>query len=391
MAISKTGGAFGFLQKSIGGIVYSVSTASIKGTKKQVARSKPTSVKNPKTISQIVQRMKVVPAQKFYEAFEKAAGSVENNPLSHSFQGIAYGNKNKLRFMQLAMQGEPKAYVPKGVTFPAPGVYPVSEGSLPSMPSGNVEDEGKVICDVANTLSQAAVEKLIQLGAQVGDQLTCLALLAEDNGGYKAAFARVIIGVGNAWSFTNVPSNDLSDITMMEDGLTIAEGSVACAAFILSRGTNSSTAKRSTAVMTIAPDYQDLMSAEAYDAAIDSYVTGITYNSLNSEWYLNQGSSQAYNGEILTVTVPGTVDTSQRFEALIGRRTNGGAIVYDVFYQSSDGENKTPWVVDANGAPLPTPRTTLAKVKEALGNVNMVETALTEAQAESYIKQLTGK
>lgn len=391
MAISKTGGAFGFLQKSIGGIVYSVSTASIKGLKKQVARSKPTTVKNPRTISQIVQRMKVVPAQKFYEAFEKAAGSVENNPLSHSFQGIAYGNKNKLRFMQLAMQGEPKAYVPKGVTFPAPGVYQVSEGSLPNMPSGIAPEEREINFAVGGQLDANDINNLAKMGVLLGDQLTFVALRDAGNGIFEATFARVIVGVGNIWEFTNDPNETLADVTLTESGIDFASGSIACGAFILSRGTNSSTAKRSTAVMTIAPDYQDLMSAEAYDAAIDSYISGITYNSLNSEWYLNQGSSQAYNGEILTVTVPGTVDTSQRFEALIGRRTNGGAIVYDVFYQSSDGENKTPWVVDANGAPLPTPRTTLAKVKEALGNVNMVETALTEAQAESYIKQLTGK
>lgn len=391
MAISKTGGAFGFLQKSIGGIVYSVSTASIKGLKKQVARSKPTTVKNPRTISQIVQRMKVVPAQKFYEAFEKAAGSVENNPLSHSFQGIAYGNKNKLRFMQLAMQGEPKAYVPKGVTFPAPGVYQVSEGSLPNMPSGIAPEEREINFAVGGQLDANDINNLAKMGVLLGDQLTFVALRDAGNGIFEATFARVIVGVGNIWEFTNDPNETLADVTLTESGIDFASGSIACGAFILSRGTNSSTAKRSTAVMTIAPDYQDLMSAEAYDAAIDSYISGITYNSLNSEWYLNQGSSQAYNGEILTVTVPGTVDRSQRFEALIGRRTNGGAIVYDVFYQSSDGENKTPWVVDANGAPLPTPRTTLAKVKEALGNVNMVETALTEAQAESYIKQLTGK
>lgn len=391
MAISKTGGAFGFLQKSIGGIVYSVSTASIKGLKKQVARSKPTTVKNPKTISQIAQRMKVVPAQKFYEAFEKAAGSVENNPLSHSFQGIAYGNKNKLRFMQLAMQGEPKAYVPKGVTFPAPGVYQVSEGSLPSLPAG-VGSSEDYLCTVDNNLNAGNIAGLSNLGVQLGDQITCMALI-DDGGQYVAEVWRIIVADGAAW----VPLNGASgagELALTTDGIIFDKGTVkpiACAAFILSRGTSSSTAKRSTAVMTIAPDYQSLMSAEAYDAAIDSYISGIIYNSLNSEWYLNQGSSQAYNGEILTVTVPGTVDTSQRFEALIGRRTNGSAIVYDVFYQSSDGENKTPWVVDANGAPLPTPRTTLAKVKEALGNVNMVETALTEAQAESYIKQLTGK
>lgn len=371
MATSNTGGAFGFLRKSIGGVVYSVSTASIKGIKKQVARQKPTSVRNPKTISQIVQRMKVVPAQLFYQAFEKAAGSVENNPLSHSFQGVAYGNKNKLRFMQLAMQGEPKAYVPKGIAFPVPGVYQVSEGSLPNMPSGNASADDATVATVNIALTSANVEALSEFGVAVGDQLTCLALIHQDNNTYDAAFARVIVGVGNSWEKVNDPLDALDDITLMRNGIYNAGEAVACAAFILSRGTSSATAKRSTAFMTISPYYAGLMSPEAYDAAIDSYITGVSYNSLNSDWYLNQGTTQAFNGQVysqqLTLAAGEGVDEFTG-TFLLGRQVQGSGIRNVIF--TSDGTSAGTAYALINGEWTTAAAYTTARVVAAMGNIS---------------------
>lgn len=371
MATSNTGGAFGYLRKSIGAVVYSVSTASIKGIKKQVARLKPTSVRNPRTISQIVQRMKVVPAQLFYQAFEKAAGSVENNPLSHSFQGVAYGNKNKLRFMQLAMQGDPKAYVPKGIIFPVPGVYQVSEGSLPNLPSGNA-NSGAALLTVGTAITSTNFDFLVAMGLQAGDQITCMALL-ENGGVYRAAFARVILGLGNDWQFNN-DENDLTDIQLLEGGIDVsatASGNVACVAFVASRGTSSATAKRSTAFMTITPDYADLMSPEAYDAAVESYISGISYNSLNSDWYLNQGTTQAFNGEVflqeLTVAPDGTT-IGGTWQFLLGRQSNGGTIIYTIFTQ--DVSNVAVPTVYFENEFVPNANTTLEAVQAALGGVN---------------------
>lgn len=371
MATSNTGGAFGFLRKSIAGVVYSVSTASIKGIKKQVARSKPTSVRNPKTISQIVQRMKVVPAQLFYQAFEKAAGSVEDNPLSHSFQGIAYGNKNKLRFMQLAMQGEPKAYVPKGINFPVPGVYQVSEGSLSNMPSGNAVDADVTLAAVGTALDENHVAALMDAGAQVGDQLTVMALI-DNFGKYEARIARVIIAIGNQWTDDNGAS-DIRGLELCEDGIKFSDSQmpVACAAFILSRGTSSSTAKRSTAFMTIASDYASLMSPEAYDAAVDSYITGVAYNSLNSDWYLNQGTTQAFNGQVyaqqLTLAAGEGVDEFTG-TFLLGRQVQGAGMRNVIF--TSDGTSAGTAYALINGEWTTAAAYTAARVAAAMGNVS---------------------
>lgn len=387
MATSNTGGAFGFLRKSIGGVVYSVSTSSIKGTKKQVARQKPTSVRNPKTISQIVQRMKVVPAQLFYQAFEKAAGSVENNPLSHSFQGIAYGNKNKLRFMQLAMQGDPKAYVPKGINFAVPGVYQVSEGSLPSIPwRGISEGEGTTMLPALEKGSQMTsnhVEVLTGYGVQVGDQITVLALMENGKGQYDAIIGRIIVGVNNSWDL----NDDIPDVGVNNNGLVIDNDSLAAISLIVSRGTSSSTAKRSTESMYITPKFQTLLSPEAFDAAVDSYITGVAYNSLNSDWYLNQGSTQAFNGEIFTLNVPLADDANVSAPVLLGRRLNGGSLEYVVFYNQVNQGPKNPFKIE-DGNIAPTITIALGTVIETMGNVSYVQQAISQALAEAYYQQM---
>lgn len=388
MAQSNVGGAFGFLRKSIGSIVYSTSTASLSGEKKQVARSKPTSVRNPRTISQIVQRMKVGPAQLFYAAFEKAAGSVENNPLSHSWQGVPYGPKSRTKFLQLAMTGEPKAYVPKGINFPVPGVYQVSEGSLPNLPSGIHQDSTSELLVVGTAISQTNLTNLLEIGVETGDQITCMGL-REENGVYNASIARIIVGLNAVWEYQN-NNGGMEDLSLYADGIDFVSETptVACAAFILSRGTSSAIAKRSTAFMSISPNYQSLMSPEAYDRAIDSYITGTLYNSLNSDWYLNQGSSQAFNGEIFTLAVPNTVDDSLIVDVMLGRRLNGGSLEYVVFYNQINQGDKNPFAV-ANGGVAPTISTTLAMVIQTLGNVSYVEQALTSEQAVTYYQQMS--
>lgn len=370
MAVSNTGGAFGFLRKSIAGVVYSVSTASIKGIKKQVARSKPTSVRNPKTISQIVQRMKVVPAQLFYQAFEKAAGSVENNPLSHSFQGIAYGNKNKLRFMQLAMQGEPKAYVPKGINFPVPGVYQVSEGSLPNLPQEEVSESAGLIIEVGTAWEAGGIENALSKGAELGDQITMLALV-EKSGVYEAVIGRIIVRSDATWEFEGDEEAVAGSVALNVNGISFVSGDhVACAAFILSRGTTSSTAKRSTAFMTIASDYLSLMSPEAYDAAVDSYIAGVAYNSLNSDWYLNQGTTQAFNGQVyaqeLTLAAGQGVDEFTG-TFLLGRQVQGSGMRNVIF--TSDGTNAGTAYALINGEWTTAAAYTAARVAAAMGNV----------------------
>lgn len=324
--------------------------------------------------------MKVGPAQLFYAAFEKAAGSMENNPLSHSWQGVPYGPKSRTKFLQLAMTGEPKAYVPKGINFPVPGVYQVSQGSLPSLPSGvsNGTEGALLVSD--QSINQASLESLLSIGVQVGDQITLMCLIDND-GKYEAKIARIIVGLNNVFEWAS-EEPEIEDLNLQPDGINFenASESVACAAFILSRGTSTASAKRSTAFMTIAPEYQSLMSPEAYDAAVDSYLTGTTYNSLNSDWYLNQGSSQAFNGEVFMQVLnlaAGEGVAAVNAEFVLGRQSNGGSIVYTIF--TSDGtSNGTAYAFAANEISTDV-AFTAARVAAALGNVNIRYQQYTEA------------
>lgn len=380
MAKSNIGGIFGFLRGSVGSGTYTTSTASIDGRRKQVVRQKVTNVNNPNTLAQIVQRMKMKPAHLIYDAFQKAAGSVENNPLSHSFEGVQYGNKTRLRFIQLAISGDPKAYVPKGVNFPVPGVYQVSEGSLPALPSG-YSDNGIALAVVGEALDANQVTNLADYGVQVGDQITCLALL-ENNGIYKAGIARVIVATGNQWEILN-NDTDMEEIKLLEAGVNAddtASGNVAAVAFILSRGTSSATAKRSTAFMSIMPDYQSLMSPEAYNAAVESYITNTTYNSLNSDWYLNQGSSQAFNGQVFfqSLNLPAIEGLeAETIIALLGRQSDGGSVGYVIF--TSDGTSAGTVYARRPGGIATDTAWTASRAAAALGNVNITYAQYTDA------------
>lgn len=372
MAQSNVGGVFGFLRKSVGSIVYSTSTASLSGVKKQVARSKPTSVRNPRTISQIVQRMKVGPAQLFYAAFEKAAGSVENNPLSHSWQGVPYGPKSRTKFLQLAMTGDPKAYVPKGINFPVPGVYQVSQGSLPNLPNNVVVEGGDLLLTIGQALTQENMNRLLNKGMEAGDQITFVGL-TENNGKYEAAIARVIVGLGNNWEIA-AGDTIITGVDLHGEGIDFenADGNVACGAFILSRGTSSATAKRSTAFMTIAPNYQSLMSPEAYDAAVNSYIEGVSYNSLNSDWYLNQGSTQAFSGQVYSQQL--TLAAGEGVDAftgtfLLGRQIEGSNMRNVIF--TSDGTSAGTAYALINGEWTTAAAYTSARVAAAMGNVGI--------------------
>lgn len=378
MATSLTGGAFGFLRKSIGSITYRTSTSSISGQRKQVASLKPTKVSNPRTISQIVQRMKIGPAHLFYAAFEKAAGSVENNPLSHSWEGVQYGAKSRMRFLQLAMQGEPKAYVPKGIKFPVPGKYQVSEGSLQSLPWRNVLNAkpfNTMLPYGENAFTANQLETLARFGVQTGDQITYLALIDDKTGNYQAFVNRIIVAVGNKWE-----NEQSGDVLVNSQGSFVDEGaSVACYAFIVSRGI-SNDAKRSTETMLVAPEYASLLSPEAYDKAIESYLTGVSYNSLNSTWYLNQGSNQAFNGEVFfqALTLPAIEGVAaEDVIALLGRQVDGGNVRYVVF--TSDGTSSGTIYARRPGGISTADSWTASRAVAALGAVNVVYAKYTEA------------
>jgi hypothetical protein len=115
------------------------------------------------------------------------------------------------------------------------------------------------------------------------------------------------------------------------------------------------------------------MSPEAYDAAVDSYITGVAYNSLNSDWYLNQGTTQAFNGQVysqqLTLAAGEGVDEFTG-TFLLGRQVQGSGIRNVIF--TSDGTSAGTAYALINGEWTTAAAYTTARVVAAMGNVSPV-------------------
>ena len=342
MATSLTGGAFGFLRKSIGSVTYRTSTAALDGNKRQVASLKPTTVKNPNTVAQIMQRMKMAPAAKFFEAL--------SGILDHSWEGVPYGAKSRLEFMRRAMKNDPAVYVPYGYKSVAPGEYEISAGSLPSLNWRNTlnadEEKGTLLLG-EDPMEQSAVDALAAFGIQQGDQIT--EVVAVNNGGvYEFKLNRLIVGVGAAWE------GDIDFIfSVYEKGVVTSTlpKNWAAIAVIVSRGKEAATAKRSNEKMLLVGEYRNLLSLEAMNAAIASYQTQTAYNSLNSDWYLNQGSSQPFNGRIVAgnIAVTPTGGQSTVVTAAIAQHVDKGQIQQALFTTDGSAEGA---LIGKDGQPI---------------------------------------
>ena len=372
MATSLTGGAFGFLRKSIGSVTYRTSTAALDGKKRQVASLKPTTVKNPNTVAQIMQRMKMAPAAKFFDAL--------SGILDHSWEGVPYGAKSRLEFMRRAMKNDPAVYVPYGYKSVAPGEYEISAGSLPSLPwrKAVVSDETNTLVSGDEGITAEGAAKLNAMGIMNGDQITFVALV--DRGGvYESVTSRIIVGAGAV--FDIVPE-EFEPVRVTENGLFCSRTDIAAFAAIVSRGKEAATAKRSNEKMLLLGEYKNLLSLEAMNAAIASYQTKTAYNSLNSDWYLNQGSNQPYNGRIVAgnIAVTPTGGQSSVVTAAIAQQLVNGQIKQKLF--TVDGSEEGA-LIGNDGQPVKVGQVTITY---AMVN-DKSELAGTEKWSADYLEQ----
>lgn len=334
MARSKIGGAFGMLRGSIGSVTYSTKKTS-SGKTEQIARQKAQSVTNPNTTAQILQRMKLGPAQRFYDAFENV---VAKGIISHAFESVPYGTASRQHFISLAMKKDDAVYVPKGVDFFVPGEYVVSEGSLSPISYFNqltAEEaaQNELLCnfnDVA--LTAEAVEAFVGEGYEQGMQLTLIGARAIANGRYEPFATRILMLEGNK-------ADNAIDVQLYDHGaVVVGDSTIAAIAIIVSKGSQESNDYRSSQTMKFVNGYESLKSLDALQAAIQSYSEGYEVNSLNSNWYLNQDSGQAFNGRVEVVTAPfenEEFEIDDNDQVFVGLRVNGDQLSYVVF--TSDG------------------------------------------------------
>lgn len=300
MAKSKQGGAFGFLRGKVGGVTYSVLSGEASGTgkKEQIVRSLPESVKNPQTAGQTMQRMKLSPAQKFYSAFSEL--------LSNAFEGIAYGDASRRYFMAMAMRAE-GPYVQKGVDRFLPAAYIFSQGSLPSVGIEPFEGGATKII-LANTVEEGTTtitnaEFAELLGVDEGYQLT-LAVVNNVNGVFIPSY----ISFDNRVTIADLPEGTLSiedgHVAISPSALGLDMSAMVACCVVLSVQDASGQWLRSTQEMVISNELRtSLYGPDALEAAIYSYQSGSSVNSVNSAWYYNLGLAQAWGGKLITVVM----------------------------------------------------------------------------------------
>ena len=262
----------------------------------QVTKDRVSEVRNPKTSGQAVQRMKLAPAQKFYEAFADI--------LNHSWQGVEYGNKSRQKFMAEALKQNGGPYVVKGFPTLVPGTYPVANGSLAPIFISAFEESSQcdtslVIGETQPTTAEGYINAIIanNAGFEVGDKITFVYILRNGNtGAYTPAKKQLILKVTLAADESDdraelVPLFEVNDqnllvINLSDEPFDTPIGAADAMAIIHSRGEGSS-AKRSEARMFLDNDqYRRFYSDEAYILALASYQSesGVP---VSDDWYLN--------------------------------------------------------------------------------------------------------
>lgn len=298
-------GPLGRVKGSVGNTtyrrIYGVSNAS-------AVYDKVLEVANPRTGNQILQRAKMPPAQKFYEAFKSV--------LDHSRQGLQAGEITRRAFMSDAMKmrnGYP--FVTKGFEGLVAGRYPVSKGTLPEIAVNEFytlsspEGEAMVTFDLLSTLvSEGSVDvisaNLLEQNPtrlQEGDELTFLFIVTDDYTG-KEAYPIVISFVldNNSTETLRASFGAVDGMLSVQPETLDPEGmDVVAAACIHSRKVGDSWVYSRT-TMQMLFDYWILwQNAAAYNAMMQSYGAA-GYNSANSTKILKQATNQPFNGSITT-------------------------------------------------------------------------------------------
>ena len=260
-------------------------------------------VSNPRTGAQILQRMRLAPAQKFYEAFKQV--------LDHSRQGIQTGEKTRRAFMAEVMsKGFPSMpYVVKGFQGVVGERYPLSKGTLPRIfawPSTTMEWCEAAINIEAGTSTDTPATLLQKLQAknpgrfEDGDELTFVVLAGDDVSGAEnyALIYSIVLSASDT-------DTDISDIIeASNDGTLIfypqfftEDNSAFGCAVIHSRKVGDKWTY-SNAEMEFDQDYYMIYhSGNAYRTAMASYGAA-GFNSPNGRKQLNLATNQPYNGAI---------------------------------------------------------------------------------------------
>lgn len=301
-------GPLGRVKGSVGNVtyrrIYGVANAS-------AMYDKVLEVANPKTANQIIQRAKMQPAQKFYEAFKSV--------LNHCLQGRQPGEITRRAWMSMHMKSSFRRnlYVPKGWEGIVASPYVVSKGVLPTVGPAIFEDEG-IEYDVPtfglqyekSTVESRSVDVMSAalLAAnpdrlQVGDELTFMFLVTDDYTGPEA-YPLIVSFVIDPNTGGQVPlkmgGNQYGGMFVQPLALDVDTYTCVAAACIHSRKVGDSW-QYSSEEMSLLVGYSVKWSnSRAYNQMMASYGAE-GYNTTNGRRVLQQATNQPYNGKIVTL------------------------------------------------------------------------------------------
>lgn len=340
---------------------------------------------NPQTISQVIQRMKAAPAQKFYNALSEL--------LSNAFQGVKYGNESRLRFLSLAMKMN-GPYVQKGVDRFIPAAYPFTRGSMPTI--GIMPFDGgatKFSTDVDATAATFAEG----LGVTADTQFTIC--IVRNNSGM---FVPEYIPFETRMTLDEIPTGGIikedSTWKIVPSAFGFNDTNIVAIAVAVSVQQADGSWLRSNQDMVISNQLEaQLYSQNAMNAAIASYQDGADSNTINSAWYYNLGLNQAFNGQVVPMVIS---INGNSVRALMGITQVAGRPQYTIFATSSattgniievNGRNcvaSTTTVADLIAAGITYP---VAEYSEAIAIQAGLNDEVTSAQyVHLYLRDVTG-
>lgn len=319
-------GPLGRVKGSVGNVtyrrIYGVANAS-------AMYDKVLEVANPKTANQILQRAKMQPAQKFYEAFKSV--------LNHCLQGRQPGEITRRAWMSMHMDSgfKKSAFVPKGWEGIVASPYVVSQGVLPTVGPAIFEDEGAEYDvptfglkytqgkqdDRSVDVFSAALLAANPDRLQVGDELTFLFLVTDDFTGAEA-YPLVVSFVIDPNGGGEVPlvmgGNQLGGMWAQPQAMDPDTFVCVAAACIHSRKVGDKWQYSTESMAPLADYIVEWNSSRAFNNMMASYGAE-GYNATNGRRVLQQATNQPYNGHIATLA---HFDSKQKIIYLASVREN---------------------------------------------------------------------
>lgn len=265
-------GIIGNFKGKVGNIVgYNLKDSNNKQT--QGLRAYQPVVRNPKTSRQAEQRAKMAPINATYRALK---GIIDRGQ-----EGVAYGNKSRLRFLSEAMKQFDGPWFEKGEAVTLPIKTNITRGSLPSVVASDIDEEGM------NTgLQVTSIQEITTIGAftvaalaandelKEGDQLTFVC------GSMKRLYVKSIILDSTSTAAMDGFEISESNVMFMTSGGYDEAEAFGCT--ILSREGESGQHLRSTTALTLstAAAADTHYTSTAKDAAIESYMAA----NGNTDW-----------------------------------------------------------------------------------------------------------